>query len=341
MRVTVRELAEMVQGTVQGDGALLVSGARPLGQAGADEITYIDSEKHLAQFHDCPAPAAVVPANLPLNGKTVIQVADPLLAFVAIVRHLHGRPEQPPHGIDPRACVHPTAKIGAEPSIHAFATIGEGCVLGDRVRIHGGVNLGRDCKVGNDVVLHPNVVLYDGTILGERVVIHANCVLGADGFGYRFAGGSHVKVPQQGWVEIDADVELGACTTIDRGTFGSTRIGAGTKIDNLVQIGHNCQIGKHNIFVSQLGMAGSCSTGDYVVIAGQVGIADHIHIGAGAVIGAKAGVTKDIPAGQRTLGAPATPERDQKRMLMSLERLPEMRQELRRIKKHLGLGDNE
>jgi UDP-3-O-[3-hydroxymyristoyl] glucosamine N-acyltransferase len=339
VQVTIKELAELVQGQVQGDSGLVVTAARPLGEVEAGEITFIDGDKHVSQFHACPAAAAVAPLSLPLNGKTLIQVADPLAAFVTIVRRLHGRPELPVHGIDPRAAVDPSVALGAEPSVHAFACIGAGSVLGDRCRIHSGVSIGRDCRIGHDVTVHPNAVLYDGTVVGDRAVIHANAVLGADGFGYRFQGGTHVKVPQQGRVVIGADVEIGACSTIDRGTFGSTTIGEGTKIDNLVQVGHNCRVGKHNVFVSQLGMAGSCSTGDFVVIAGQVGVADHVHIGAGAVIGAKAGVVKDIPAGQRTLGAPATPEREQKRILMSLERLPEMRKDIRKIKQQLGMPD--
>jgi UDP-3-O-[3-hydroxymyristoyl] glucosamine N-acyltransferase len=169
--------------------------------------------------------------------------------------------------------------------------------------------------------------------------MHANSVVGADGFGYRFQNGRHVKVPQLGSVEIGDDVEIGACTTIDRGTFQATRIGAGTKIDNLVQVGHNCQVGKHNLFVSQMGIAGSSSTGDYVVVAGQVGIVDHVHIGDRVMIGGQAGVTKDVPAGLHILGSPATPEREQKRILMSLEKLPEIRRELRKIKQHLGMKD--
>src|SRR5204862_8014669 len=171
---------------------------------------------------------------------------------------------------------------------------------------HSGGALGRFCRLGDDVTIYPNAVLYDATEVGHRVVIHANAVLGADGFGYRLQNGRHAKVPQLGHVEIGDDVEIGACTTIDRGTFQATTIGEGTKIDNLVQVAHNCQIGKHNLFVSQMGIAGSSTTGDYVVIAGQAGITDHVHIGTGAVIGAKSGVTKDVTAGQRTLGAPAT-----------------------------------
>ncbi|HWY85921.1 MAG TPA: UDP-3-O-(3-hydroxymyristoyl)glucosamine N-acyltransferase [Gemmataceae bacterium] len=341
MNVTINQLAELVRGQVQGDGELVITTARPLGEAGAGDITYIDGDKHLTQLHASPAAAAVAPATIPLNGKTLIQVSDPLGAFVAIVRHLHGRAELPAHGIDPRAYVHPSVTMGADSSVHPFACLGAGSVIGDRCRIHSGVAIGRDCRIGNDVTIYPNAVLYDGTRIGDRAVIHANAVLGADGFGYRFQDGQHVKVPQQGLVDIGADVEIGACTTIDRGTFGATTIGAGTKIDNLVQVGHNCHVGQHNIFVSQLGMAGSCSTGDYVVIAGQVGVADHVHIGTGAVVGAKAGVVKDIPAGQRALGAPATPERDQKRILMSMEHLPAMRKDIRKIKQHLGMADEE
>ena len=252
---------------------------------------------------------------------------------------MRGEAVEQPHGIDPRAFVHKSATVGEGASIFPFASVGEGAVIGARCRIHAGAVVGRRCKLADDVTLHPHVVLYDDTVVGHRVIIHANSVIGADGFGYRLHEGKHVKVPQLGHVEIGDDVEIGACTTIDRGTFEATRIGAGTKIDNLVQIAHNCQVGRHNLFIGQMGIAGSSSTGDYVVVAGQVGITDHVHIGDGAIIGAKAGVTKDVPAGQRTLGAPATPERDQKRILMTLERLPEMRKELRRILQHLGLPD--
>ncbi len=341
MSITVRELAELVEGKVLGDGEVAVVGARPLGEAGAGDITFLENEKNAKTLHDRRASAAVVPANIQANGKTLIQVGDPLAAFVTIVRHLQGWREPPRHGIDTRAAIHPSAVIGPDPSIYPFAVIGAGTTIGARCRIYGGVVIGDRCAIGDDVILYPNCVLYDGTQLGARVVVHANAVLGADGFGYRPHDGRHVKVPQLGRVEIGDDVEIGACTAIDRGTFQATRIDAGTKIDNLVQIGHNCHIGRHNLLVSQVGIAGSCTTGDYVVMAGQVGIADHVHIGAGAVIGAKAGVPKDIPAGQRSLGAPATPEREQKRILMSLEKLPNMRRDLRKIKQQLGIQDEE
>jgi UDP-3-O-[3-hydroxymyristoyl] glucosamine N-acyltransferase len=336
---TIRQLAELVQGRIVGDPDLEITAAQPLGEAGAGSITFVENDKQAPRLRGCSASAAVVPDALPTDGLTVIQVADPLAAFVTVVRHFQGRAEPTPHGIDPRASVDPTAVVGEHPSIHPFASIGKGTEIGARCRIHAGAVVGRDCRLGDDVTIYPNAVLYDGTLVGSRVIIHANAVLGADGFGYRFHNSCHVKVPQLGNVEIGDDVEVGACTTIDRGTFQATRVGEGTKIDNLVQIAHNCQIGRHNLLVSQLGIAGSSSTGDFVVIAGQVGIRDHVHIGTGAVIGARAGVAKDVPDGVRMLGAPATPEREQKRIMMCMERLPELRHDMRKIKQHLGLKD--
>jgi UDP-3-O-[3-hydroxymyristoyl] glucosamine N-acyltransferase len=340
--VTLRQLAELVHGTACGDADLVLHAARSLGEAGPGDITFIESDRHAHHLEQCRASAVVVPLDLPVPERlAAVRVADPLAAFVLIVRHLHGREDPPPSGVDPRAVVHPSARLGPDPSIHPLAVVGEGTVIGARCRIHSSAVVGRYCRLGDDVVLYPNAVLYDGCVLGHRVVVHANAVLGADGFGYRFQDGRHVKVPQLGSVEIGDDVEIGACTTVDRGTFQATRVGAGTKIDNLVQVGHNCHIGRHNLLVSQMGIAGSSTTGDYVVIAGQVGIADHVHIGDRVQIGAKAGIMRDVPAGQRMLGIPATPEREQKRIVMSLQKLPELRRELRKLKQHLGLPDAE
>lgn len=334
---TLRQLAELVQGELCGDGDLVIHAARPLSDAEPGSITFIEDQKHAQHLITCRASAVVVPKGLRTEGWNVLRVADPVMAFVNIMRHLHGRAEPPPHGIDPHALIHPTASIGEGCSIDPFACIGEGSTVGARCRIHSGVVVGRFCRLGEDVILYPNAVLYDGTVLGDRAIVHANAVLGADGFGYRFQEGRHVKVPQLGHVEIGADVEIGACSTIDRGTFQATRVGDGTKIDNLVMVAHNCQIGRHNLFVSQMGIAGSSSTGDYVVVAGQAGIVDHVRIGDRAMIGAQAGVTKEVPAGLRVLGSPATPEREQKRILMTLEKLPEIRRDVQRIKQQLGI----
>lgn len=339
MSTTLRQLADLVHGRVLGDESLVIQRARPLSEAQSGDITFIENEKYAHQLEQCQASAVVASATLSANGLPLIQVADPLTAFVAIFAHLQGYEEPAAHGIDPLASIHSSVQIGERPSIFPFVRIGEGTTIGARCVLHGGVVIGRNCQLGDDVTLFPNAVIYDRTVLGHRVIIHANAVIGADGFGYRLNNGRHVKVPQLGNVEIGNDVEVGACTTIDRGTFQATRVGEGTKIDNLVQIGHNCRIGKHNCLISQVGIAGSSSTGDYVVVAGQVGITDHVHIGDGSTIGAKAGVTKDVPPGQRMLGAPATPEREQKKILIMLERLPEMRKDLQRVKQQLGIED--
>jgi UDP-3-O-[3-hydroxymyristoyl] glucosamine N-acyltransferase len=339
--VTLRQLAELIHGQLAGDGDLVLHAARTLAEAQPGDISFLETEKHAQHLPTCRASALVVPAGVAGDGRPVIRVADPLTAFVAIVRHLHGRKDTTPPGIDPRAVLHPSAQVGPDATIGPLVSVDEGCVVGARCRLYPGVVVGPHCRLGDDVTLYPNVVLYEGTVLGNRVIIHANAVLGADGFGYRLQDGRHVKVPQLGSVEVGDDVEVGACTTIDRGTFQATRVGAGTKIDNLVQIGHNCQIGRHNLFVSQMGIAGSSTTGDYVVVAGQVGIVDHVHIGDRCLIGAKAGVTKSVAPGVRMLGIPATPEREQKRILMSLEKLPELRKEIRRLKQHLGITDGE
>lgn len=339
MSTTVRQLAELIQGEVEGDGDQVIRAARPLCDCGPGDITFVESERHVARLQQQRPAAAVVPRVAAVPGLTLIRVADPLAAFAAIVRRLHGLAEAVPHGIDPRAAVHPSARIGPEPSIYPFAAVGEGTSVGARCRIHSGAVIGRHCVLGDDVTLHPGAVLYDGTSLGNRVIVHANAVVGADGFGYRMQNGKHVKVPQLGRVEVADDVEIGACSTIDRGTFDATRIGEGTKIDNLVMVGHNCRIGRHNVFVSQVGIAGSCTTGDYVVMGGQVGIADHITLGDRVMVGAKSGVMRDLPAGEHVLGAPALPEGEQKRIFISITKLPDLCRDVRKIKEHLGLEE--
>ncbi|MFO0805004.1 MAG: UDP-3-O-(3-hydroxymyristoyl)glucosamine N-acyltransferase [Gemmataceae bacterium] len=339
--VTIRQLAEWVRGEVLGDADLPIENARALTEAGPGDITLVDGERHLADWHNSKASAAVVPKSVPVNGKPIIRVADPLMAFVDIVRHLRGRPSSNTHTIDPAASVHPTAKLSEGVTIGAFAVVGEGSVIGANTQLHPGATVGRGCRIGADSVLFPRVVVYDDCTLGDRVIVHANAVIGADGFGYRFQNGRHEKVPQLGWVEIEDDVEIGACTTIDRGTFGATKIGAGTKIDNQVQVAHNCVIGKHNILAAQVGIAGSCTFGDYVVVGGQAGFRDHVHLGNRTMIAAKAGVNDDVPDGTRVFGYLARPESTAKRVYLLLDRLPQISMDIRKIKKQLGIADTE
>lgn len=337
MDVTVRQLAEWVRGEVLGDPDLVISNARTLTDAGPGDVTFVESDKNLHAWHESKASAAVVGKAVPLNGRPIIRVADPLMAFADIVRHLRPRPEEPRGLIDPTACVHPMARLAPGVTVGPLAVVGEGTTIGANTTVHAGAIVGKFCTIGSDTTLHARAVLYDNCVLGDRVTIHSGAVIGADGFGYRTHGGQHIKVPQQGWVEISDDVEIGACSTVDRGTFGPTRVGTGTKIDNQVMIGHNCQIGKHNILCGQVGIAGSSVTGDHVVMAGQVGIADHITIGSRIVIGAQAGVSNDLPSDHNYLGNPAVPFLEHKRYLVGLRRVPDMRDDIQQIKKHLGL----
>jgi UDP-3-O-[3-hydroxymyristoyl] glucosamine N-acyltransferase len=339
MSETVRSLAELVHGRWVGNGDQIIQGACPLEVASDGDISFVENDRHLQRLHTSRASALVVSESLPTKGGTVIRVADPLAAFVTIVRHFQGRRDEDLPGIDARAVIDDKAHIGPEARIGPFVCVSAGTLIGARCHLHAGAVIGRRCRLGDDVTLYPHVVLYDDTVLGDRVIIHSHSVIGADGFGYRLQDGRHVKVPQLGHVEIGADVEIGAGSAIDRGTFQATRIGEGTKIDNLVQVGHNCQIGRHNLLAGQVGIAGSCHSGDYVVMAGQVGVADHVHLGDRSVVGARAGVMRDVGAGERVFGTPAKSEHEQKRLLIHLDRLPELHRDVRRIKQHLGLKD--
>ena len=214
-----------------------------------------------------------------------------------------------------------------------YATIGDDVKIGDGSTIHSGVHIMAGSEIGENVTIFPGAVLYENTVVGARSIIHAAVVLGAYGFGYDQVEGRHCLTAQLGNVIIGADVEIGAGTTIDRGTYGPTVIGDGTKIDDQVMVAHNCRIGRHNMLCSQVGIAGSSTTGDYVVLAGQVGVRDHVHIGSGTIVGAKGGIINDVPDGSRYIGIPATPEREQKVRLAAVSKLPEMRHQLKALQR--------
>jgi UDP-3-O-[3-hydroxymyristoyl] glucosamine N-acyltransferase len=335
MVATLEQLAALVRGRVVGDGSVPIRAARPVGEAGPGDITFIENDRYAKKLLASPASAAIVgphfkkattPSELP-----VIEVDDPISAFLAVRKHLSGDSRPRWTGIHPQAYVAPTARIGVGVAIYPFAYVGDDAEIGDGCTLHPGAVVGARCKLGHETVIRPNAVLYDEVTLGDRVEIHAGTVLGGDGFGYRFVDGRHVKVPQTGRVEVGDDVEIGANCTVDRATFEATRIGEGSKIDNLVMIGHNNQIGRHNLLCGQVGIAGSCKTGDYVVMAGQAGIKDQTEIGDHAVVGAQAGVHRSVPAGQQVLGSPAIPLREQRRIFQMIARLPEMYKQLREL----------
>jgi UDP-3-O-[3-hydroxymyristoyl] glucosamine N-acyltransferase len=333
MQATLAELAALVGGQIVGDGHLVIRGAATLRDARPGQITLVDQSEKNHRLENCPATAVVTPRSFTPDSISAIQVDDVHQAFAIIMRHFCPPRQVSRLGISPQAVVSPTAKLGPNVDVHPFATIGDHVTIGAGSTIHGGVHVMSGSQIGENVTIFPNVVLYENTIVGPRCLIHANAVLGAYGFGYGFVDGRHVLSAQLGNVVLGADVEIGAGSTIDRGTYGPTSIGDGTKIDDSVMVAHNCRIGRHNMLCSQVGIAGSTTTGDYVVMAGQVGVRDHVHIGDRAVLGAMAGVTNDVPEGSRMIGIPATPERDQKVKQAAFSKLPEMRRQLKQLQR--------
>ena len=332
MAITLRQLAERVGATIGGgDAAAVVTGAATLETAGPGEITLVDASDKLHLLAKSRAGFAIVPVGTgPLETPT-LETADVHAAFTATI--LHFRPPRPPlrGGVSPQAVVDPSARLAADVDIHALATIGPDCEIGAGCTIHSGARLMAGCRVGPGTTIYPNAVLYENTVLGARCIVHAGAVLGGHGFGYRPTPEGYRLSAQLGWVETGDDVEIGAGTTIDRGTYGPTAIGSGTKLDNLVMIAHNVRLGRHNMICSQVGVAGSTTTGDWVVMAGQVGVRDHVHIGDRAVLGARSGVSNDVPAGKTVLGEPAIDLRDRKLQLATMTKLPEMRKELKQL----------
>ena len=335
MLPTLGALAHRVGGELQGDGSLTIRGVAALAQAGPNEITFAGDEKHLRLLTESRAGACLIGRGerkstlLKSVRAAIVFVDDPQDAFIALLREFRSEPGRPKVGISPKAHISPSAKIGDDCNVFPGVFIDEDVVIGSRCDLYPGVYVGRKSRIGEDCRLYPHVVLYPDVSLGNRVIVHASAVLGADGFGYRFRNGRFEKIPQLGWVQVEDDCEIGACATIDRGMIGATVIGEGTKLDNMVMIGHNCRLGRHNAFASQVGLAGSVTTGDYVRCAGQVGIADHVHLGRGCTLGAKAGVHKDIPEGDTQIGYPARPEQEQLRIVMATGKVPEMRKALR------------
>lgn len=333
MQATLAELAALVDGSLAGDGELAIRGAGALRDAGPGEITLVDGNEKNRDLAGCRAAAVVAPRTFLPEGLPAIQVDDVHGAFTKIISYFRPPRQEKRIGISPLAVVSPTAKLADRVDVHPFATIGDDVVIGAGATIHSGVHVMAGSKIGEDATIFPGAVLYEDTIVGPRCVIHGGAVLGAYGFGYDFADDYHQLAAQLGNVVLGADVEIGAGTTIDRGTYGPTVVGEGTKIDDLVMVAHNCRIGRHNLLCSQVGIAGSTTTGDHVVMAGQVGVRDHVHIGNGAVLGAMAGISNDVPDGSRMIGIPATPEREQKIKQAVLSKLPEMRRQLKALQR--------
>jgi len=336
MRKTLRELAQYLEGELVGDESVEIGGLAPIREACEGEITFLDNEKYYPDLARTGASAAIVGRTTEIPpGKSGIRVEAPYYAWARLMEVWFPPEPRRRIGISERSWIGQDVAFGRDVNVWPGASIGDRARIGDRCDIHPGVVIGPDCRIGADSVLYPNVVIYRGCELGERVILHAGVVIGADGFGYILHDGIHVKVPQVGNVVIEDDVEIGANTTVDRAMIGSTRIGRGTKIDNLVMVAHNCQVGQACIIISQAGLSGSTRLGNYVTLAGQVGVVGHLSIGDGAKVGAQSGVTKDVPAGEVVLGSPAIEIHESKRSLVLLKYLPEMRERVLELEERI------
>jgi len=337
VQLTARDIAQMIGGELAGNPKQVVTGLAGVREAAPGDLSFLASPKYQSAVKSTRASVLIVAKDLEVVfGGTLIRVDDPSGAFAKLVGKVSPPPVVFKPGIHSTAVIAPTAKLGKDVSIQPHTVIEDKVVIGDRSVVGTGSYIGHECRLGADCLLYSHVNLRERTILGDRVTLHCGVVLGADGFGYETVDGRHRKIPQVGFTEIGNDVEIGANTTIDRGRFGRTRIGAGTKIDNLVQIGHNCVIGEHCIICALAGIAGSTIVGNGVTIAGQVGVAGHLTIGDKSIIMAQAGVTKDVPAGALMLGSPAVPHKEFKRANAAFQRLPETLDRFRELERQLA-----
>ncbi|MBI2815990.1 MAG: UDP-3-O-(3-hydroxymyristoyl)glucosamine N-acyltransferase [Acidobacteria bacterium] len=308
---SVSELSQSLGAAAEGDLERRISGVAPLESASRTDISFVESERNLRQAVASEAGCVLVPQGLQLPGKTVIRVRNPRYAFARVLELFFPR-SAPRPGIHATVQIGRDVQLGSDVEVGPYAVIGDGAIIGSRCLIGAGCVIGEECVVGEDCTLYPRVTLYPRARLGSRVILHSGCVIGSDGFGYAFEAGRYHKFPQIGTVEIGDDVEIGANSTVDRGALGATRVGAGTKIDNLVQVGHNVQIGSNCAIASLTGISGSAIIEDFVVIAGQVGIGDHARVQKGAVLGGQCGILprKTVRAGQTVWGTPARPIKD-------------------------------
>ena len=324
MRATVREIAALVGGQVVGDGEQLITGVGGLADAGPGDISFLANPKYVALLPETRATAVLVPSAQPGAPRLVqIVVADPSQAFAAVIAAYGPRAPSVAVGIHPTAVIGDRAVVGAGASIGPYAVIAEGARVGSRSVIYPHAYVGSEASVGVDCTIYPHASVRERCRVGDRVILHSGVVIGSDGFGYATVQGVHHKIPQVGIVVVEDDVEVGANTAIDRARFGTTRIGKGTKIDNLVQIAHNVDIGAHCLIIAQVGIAGSTRLGHHVTLGGQCGVTGHVHIGDHSMVTAKSGISKDVPPKTIMRGSPAQENSLGKAQEVAVRRLPQ------------------
>ncbi|HEY3379181.1 MAG TPA: UDP-3-O-(3-hydroxymyristoyl)glucosamine N-acyltransferase [Armatimonadota bacterium] len=336
MEITLAQLAVQLDGVLLGNDAdAVVTGVAGYDTVSAGEVTFVGQARHLAEAEASPALAIIVSQEVTSSVKPVIRVVDPRAGFARALQLFDWR-RTPMPGIDPTAHIANSAAIHARAHIGPFASIGEGAVVGDGCIIHAHAVISDHVEIGAETVIHPQVIIYPRCTIGKRVILHGGVVIGADGFGYQPGPDGLVKIPHLGSVVIEDDVEIGANSNVDRATTGQTVIGRGTKIDNLVHIAHNVQIGPHCLIVAQVGIAGSAVLEAGVIVAPQAGVKDHLHIGAGARVAARAGVTRDVHAGATVSGYPAQSHADQLKLEASLRRVPALMATIKQLERQVS-----
>jgi len=335
----ISEIAMLLNGELKGDGDVDISGIAGLESAGPADLTFVEDAAALEQAKASDAGCFLIPSNRTLPGKTTIAVSQPKVALIKAAQAiLPVRRVEP--GVHPAAIVSPGARLAKSATVGAYAVIEEGADIGERTQVGSGASIGRAVEIGADCMIHPRVTVYSGARVGNRVIIHSGSVIGSDGFGYVFAEGCHQKFPQLGRAIIEDDVEIGANTTIDRGSLGDTIIGRGSKIDNLVQIAHNVKVGRHCVIAAQVGIAGSVRIGDYVMFGGQAGIGDRARIEDQAMIGGQAGVLpgKSVRRGVFVWGTPARPLAEYKETYAHIVNLPKLARKVQELSELLNMG---
>jgi len=335
-RQTLAELSEAVGGQVRGDAGVCVVAVAAVDEAGPDEITWVTNSRYAAKLPSSRAGAVVVPLEFEQTPMPAILCSDPEAAIALILERLAPPVWTPEPGVHPTAVVAETARLGEGVAVGPCAVVGHQAVIGDRTVLHAHVVIGPDATVGADSVFWPHVVVRERCRIGSRVIAHPQVTIGSDGYGYRFADGRHHKIPQTGIVRIEDDVEIGAGSCIDRAKVGETVIGQGTKIDNLVQIAHNVQVGPHCLLVAQVGLSGTVKLGQYVVLGGKAGVREHVNVGDGVRVAGGGALWQDAPAGATLGGNPACDSRLWVRQRHLVGKLPEMHARMRELEKRVA-----
>jgi len=324
MNISLAKIAELVNGNVEGDDSIQISGLGKIEQAQPGQITFISNPKYQKFIETTKASAVLVSQDFPPVSKTVVRTENPYVAFLQLLKFFHPPLEMIEPGIHASAVIDSTAKIGDQVRIGAGVVIGKNCVIGDRTIIYPGVVIGPEVAVGSNTVLHANVVLREQVKIGNNVILHSGVIVGSDGFGFAREGVLYHKIPQVGIVIIEDDVEIGANCTIDRATLGATIIRQGVKLDNLIQVAHNVEIGENTVIAAQTGISGSTKIGKNAIVGGQVGFVGHIEVGDGVTVGAQSGVSKNLPPNAVYFGYPAKPIMQAKREEAAFRRLPDL-----------------